>query len=146
MTDTPPAGRSYAGDLQPAEAWQTLAADGNAKLVDVRTQAEWAYVGLPDLAGLEKQPLLISWQVFPTMARNPAFAEQLAAQGIQPGDPLLFLCRSGVRSKAAAELMTSLGYGPCWNVADGFEGPLDDVRHRGGKAGWKAAGLPWLQG
>lgn len=146
MTESPRPALSYAGDIQPSEAWRLLATEGAAKLVDVRTQAEWAYVGVPDLASLEKQPLLISWQVFPTMARNPAFAEQLAAQGIQPGDSLLFLCRSGVRSKAAAELMTAQGFGPCWNIADGFEGPLDEVRHRGGKAGWKAAGLPWLQG
>lgn len=146
MTSSPAAALGYAGDITPAEAWKVLASDGAAKLVDVRTQAEWVYVGLPDLASLEKQPLLISWQVFPNMTRNPAFAEQLASQGVQPGDTLLFLCRSGVRSKAAAELMTGLGYGQCWNVSDGFEGPLDDARHRGGKAGWKAAGLPWLQG
>lgn len=146
MTSSSPAPLGYAGEITPPEAWERLASSGDAKLVDVRTQAEWVYVGIPDLAQLEKQPLLISWQVFPTMTRNEAFAEQLAAQGVQPGDTLLFLCRSGVRSKAAAELLTGLGYGQCWNITDGFEGPLDPVRHRGGQAGWKAAGLPWLQG
>ncbi|MEW5728479.1 MAG: rhodanese-like domain-containing protein, partial [Pseudomonadota bacterium] len=99
---------TYAGEITPTEAWARLCQDSRARLVDVRTQAEWVYVGLPDLAAIEKQPLLVSWQLFPTMARNEAFAEQLAAQGVRPDDPLLFICRSGVRSKAAAELMTAL--------------------------------------
>lgn len=137
---------TYAGEITPTEAWTRLSEDSRARLIDVRTQAEWVYVGLPDLAAIEKQTLLVSWQIFPTMARNDAFADQLAAQGVRPDDPLLFICRSGVRSKAAAELMTSLGYTACWNVSDGFEGQLDDQRHRGGRGGWKAAGLPWIQG
>ncbi len=137
---------TYAGEITPTEAWTRLSEDPRTRLIDVRTQAEWVYVGLPDLAAIEKQPLLVSWQVFPTMARNDAFADQLAAQGVRRDDPLLFICRSGVRSKAAAELMTSLGYTACWNVSDGFEGQLDDQRHRGGRGGWKAAGLPWIQG
>lgn len=137
---------SYAGDITPQDAWTLLKENPEARLVDVRTQAEWQFVGLPDLSTLEKQPLLISWQVFPTMARNEAFAQQLAGQGVGPQTPLLFLCRSGVRSKAAAELMTSLGYDQCWNISDGFEGPLDGARHRGGQAGWKAQGLAWIQG
>ncbi|MGE5548630.1 MAG: rhodanese-like domain-containing protein [Solirubrobacterales bacterium] len=144
MTDQAPP--TYAGDISPAEAWSRLEQDPTARLVDVRTQAEWVYVGVPDLAKLEKQPLLVSWQVFPTMTRNEAFAEQLAAQGIKPTDTLLFLCRSGVRSRAAAEYLTRLGYTSAWNVSDGFEGPLDPTRHRGETAGWKAAGLPWIQG
>lgn len=138
--------QSYAGEITPKDAWERLISDPNARLIDVRTQAEWVYVGVPDLAQLEKQPLLISWQVFPAMTRNDAFAEQLAAQGIKPDDTLLFLCRSGVRSKAAAEFMTGLGYGKCFNVTDGFEGQLDETRHRGSRSGWKAADLPWIQG
>ncbi|KAF0225249.1 MAG: rhodanese-related [Rhodospirillaceae bacterium] len=137
---------TYSGDLSPRDSWEKLKSIPEARLVDVRTQAEWQFVGLPDLSSLETQPILVSWQVFPTMAKNDAFAQQLAAQGITAGTPLLFLCRSGVRSKAAAELMTSLGYQECWNISDGFEGPLDEARHRGGKAGWKADNLPWLQG
>lgn len=138
--------QGYAGEITPIEAWERLASDPSARLVDVRTQAEWAYVGVPDLARLEKQILLVSWQLFPTMTRNDAFGEQLAAQGVGQGDTLLFLCRSGIRSKAAAEFMTGLGYGACYNITDGFEGPLDDSRHRGVKSGWKAADLPWIQG
>jgi rhodanese-related sulfurtransferase len=137
---------TYAGEITPAAAWQALLDDPKAKLVDVRSQAEWAFVGVPDLTQAGKQPILVQWQIFPTMARNEAFAEQLKSQGVAPDDKLLFLCRSGVRSKAAAELMTQQGFTACWNVTDGFEGPLDDAKHRGGKAGWKAQGLPWMQG
>lgn len=137
---------AYAGDITPTEAWEKLSSDANAKLIDVRTQAEWVYVGIPDLASLDKKPLLVSWQVFPTMTKNEAFAQQIQSQGVQPGDTLLFLCRSGVRSKAAAELMTGLGYNSSYNIIDGFEGGLDDTRHRGTNGGWKVAGLPWAQG
>jgi rhodanese-related sulfurtransferase len=137
---------TYAGDLTPAQAYERLQTDANAKLIDVRTQAEWVYVGVPDLSAAGKQPILVQWQTFPAMARNEAFADQLKAQGIAPGDTLLFLCRSGVRSKAAAELMTQLGYAASYNITDGFEGPLDGSRHRGAAGGWKASGLPWAQG
>lgn len=146
MSDQAPSPLGYAGEVTAAEAWERLAQDPNAKLVDVRTQAEWAFVGLPDLAPLGKQPILLSWQVFPTMAVNEAFAAQLAAQGVTKADTLYFLCRSGVRSKAACEVMNLHGYRQCWNITDGFEGPLDGERHRGRVAGWKAAGLPWAQG
>jgi len=137
---------TYAGDITPAQAWERLTRDPGARLIDVRTQAEWMYVGVPDLSQLEKQPLLVQWQVFPSMARNESFAQQLEAQGIGRDDTLLFLCRSGVRSLAAAELMASLGFTHSYNISDGFEGALDGARHRGGKGGWKASGLPWVQG
>ena len=137
---------TYAGEISPANAWQQLTEDPRARLIDVRTQAEWMYVGVPDLNPLGRQPLLISWLVFPSMSPNEAFAQQVAAQGVAKGDTLLFLCRSGVRSLAAAELMTELGFERCYNITDGFEGPLDGNRHRGAAAGWKASGLPWVQG
>lgn len=137
----------YAGDVTPAQAWEMLTSDPQVRLIDVRTQAEWMYVGVPDLSSLDqRQPLLVSWQVFPTMARNDAFAQQLAAQGVTPQTTVLLLCRSGVRSVAAAEYLTAQGHGAAYNITDGFEGPLDSSRHRGGGAGWKAAGLPWVQG
>lgn len=137
---------AYAGDLSPTEAWERLQSDPKAKLVDVRTQAEWVYVGIPDLTATDKQPLLVSWQIFPTMAVNEAFAEQVKAQGVAPDDTILLLCRSGVRSKAAAELLAGAGFGNAYNILGGFEGPLDAQRHRGQQAGWKASGLPWAQG
>ncbi len=137
---------TYAGEITPTETWNRLRTQANAKLVDVRTQAEWSFVGVPDLSSIDKQPLLVSWQAFPTMARNDAFAAQLEAQGVRKDDVLLLLCRSGVRSKAAAEHLTALGYTEAWNITDGFEGPHDQSRHRGITAGWKASNLPWAQG
>ncbi len=139
----------YAGDLGPKESWDALAQDKDAQLVDVRTEAEWAYVGLPDLSPLSRQVLLCEWQAFPTMEINPQFTAQVAAQleraGYRKGAPVFFLCRSGARSRSAAVAMTAAGFGPCFNVADGFEGALDGQRHRGHAGGWKALGLPWIQ-
>ncbi|KIL98313.1 hypothetical protein CCC_03596 [Paramagnetospirillum magnetotacticum MS-1] len=136
----------YAGEITPAEAWDRLASDPSAKIIDVRTQAEWSFVGVPDLAPVGKQVLLVSWQVFPTMARNDAFAAQVEAHGVKKDDTVLLLCRSGVRSRAAAEFLTQLGYTAAWNITDGFEGPHDPAKHRGAVAGWKASALPWVQG
>ena len=139
----------YAGDVTASEAYSILEKNGTAVLVDVRTRAEWAYVGTPDLSALSKQPLLIEWQEFPSMTVNPNFAANLASQlrekGVEPNAPVLFLCRSGARSRAAAIAMTQAGHTRCYNIADGFEGPLDDKRHRGATRGWKAQDLPWLQ-
>ena len=133
-------------DVSPQQAWEQLKSDPKARLVDVRTQPEWTYVGVPDLTENGKQIVLLSWQVYPTNARNEAFAQQLTAQGIAQDTPLYLLCRSGVRSRAAGEFLAAQGYTHCFNVQDGFEGPTDDARHRGVSAGWKASGLPWIQG
>jgi rhodanese-related sulfurtransferase len=132
-------------DVQPQEAWAALQREARAQLVDVRTDAEWAYVGLPDLAPLGKRVVPISWQVAPAMQVNPAFIEELRAAGLGPEDRLYFLCRSGARSRAAAEAARAAGFAHAFNVADGFEGPLDANGHRGTRAGWKVAGLPWRQ-
>jgi rhodanese-related sulfurtransferase len=115
----------------------------------VRTRAEWTYVGIPDLGPLGKRTVLVEWQAFPDQSVDPRFAERLAnelkALGVQSDDDLFFICRSGSRSLAAARAMAEIGYRACHNVTEGFEGPLDDARHRGGLSGWKAAGLPWQQ-
>lgn len=137
---------SYAGDVTPTEAWAILESEPGATLIDVRTDAEWTYVGLPDLAPLGKKPILIGWQLFPAMTVNPAFVEAVEKLGTAKDAPLLFLCRSGVRSKAAAQALAARGYTACLNIEGGFEGPHDAGRHRGSLAGWKAAGLPWVQG
>lgn len=136
----------YAGDLAPREAWALLESDASAVMVDVRTQAEWSYVGIADLGRLNKQPMFIEWQRFPDGARNDQFANQLETATIDKAAPILFLCRSGARSAAAASLMTALGYERCYNIAEGFEGDPDGARHRGQVNGWKVAGLPWMQG
>ena len=136
---------AYAGDLKPTDAWKLLAEDKKAQLVDVRTRPEWMFVGLPDLNSLGKKPMLQSWQVFPAMDVDGNFAGAVAQQIPDPDAPILFLCRSGARSRAAAIAMTQQGYRRCYNVAEGFEGNLDAERHRGRVGGWKAAGLPWAQ-
>jgi rhodanese-related sulfurtransferase len=138
----------YSGDLSPRESWRRMSGDGAAQLVDVRSAAEWNFVGVPDLSELGREALFCEWQHFPS-APNPEFiqqvAEALTRTSYHPGAPLFFLCRSGARSRAAAIAMNKAGYGPCFNVSDGFEGGLDHGRHRGSSAGWKASGLPWIQ-
>jgi len=136
---------TYAGDLSPAEAWTMLENEHDAVLVDVRTQPEWMFVGRPDLSPIGKQPVLLSWQVFPQMAVNDRFVPQLREAFPEAERAMLFLCRSGQRSRDAAQAMTAAGYGRCYNVKSGFEGGPDDRHHRGTVAGWKADGLPWLQ-
>jgi rhodanese-related sulfurtransferase len=136
---------AYAGDVTPTEAWKVLAEDPKATLVDVRTQPELLYVGIPDLSSLDKAPLFVPWKVFPRMEVNPDFVRQVADGGVDPDTPLLFLCRSGHRSKDAAIAMTAAGFKKCYNVAQGFEGDLDPTRHRSTIGGWRCAGLPWVQ-
>jgi rhodanese-related sulfurtransferase len=137
---------AYAGDLTPQQAYQLLQDDPQAVLVDVRTRAEWNYVGLPDLEPIGRTVGCVEWVTFPDGEPNPGFLDQLVELGVRPGVPVAFLCRSGVRSAAAAELATARGLGPAYNISDGFEGPPDASAHRGSTAGWKAAGLPWRQG
>ena len=132
-------------NVSPKQAWDMLRTDPAARLVDVRTNAEWAYVGLPDLGGTGRDPVLIPWQVFPTMQVNGAFVEHMRDAGLTPDNKVLFLCRSGVRSVAAATAAKQAGFQHSYNVVDGFEGAPDGEGHRGQLAGWKADGLPWMQ-
>lgn len=134
------------GNAGPKQAWDALSASPDARLVDVRTNAEWSYVGLPDLSALGQQPVLIPWQIFPTMQVNGEFVAQMREAGLTPDHHVYFLCRSGVRSLAAAEAAAAAGFGHVYNVVGGFEGPPDANAHRGMIAGWKADGLPWRQG
>src|SRR5436190_17154527 len=120
---------AYAGDISPGKAYELLATDADAVLVDVRTRAEWRYVGLPDLRALAKEVVQIERQRYPDGAPNHAFLDQLAAAGVEPARTVLFLCRSGVRSAAAAETASRAGYTQAYNVAEGFEGPLDADGH-----------------
>ena len=136
---------SYAGDLSPDQAYELLRSRPDAVLVDVRTRAEWSYVGTPDLSELDRQVVLAEWVTFPDGARNPQFLQDVAAVADNQDVPLVFLCRSGVRSIAAAEAATAAGYSAAYNVTEGFEGPPDASGHRGTAGGWKARGLPWRQ-
>lgn len=132
---------SYAGDITPEQAWAILNDDPAATLIDVRTDAEWRFVGLPDLSGLDREVVCIEW-VHSDGSPNLNFARELAAR-VSAG-PAVFLCRSGNRSIPAAEAATGMGITPSYNVLDGFEGQLDEHGHRGG-TGWRALGLPWKQ-
>lgn len=138
----------YAGDVSPQESWSSLTSDAGAQLIDVRTVAEWNFVGVPDLSQAGREALFCEWQHFPS-GPNPEFVQQVAEAlkqtSYRPGAALFFLCRSGGRSRAAAIAMSKAGYGPCFNISDGFEGGLDHERHRGSSGGWKASGLPWVQ-
>ncbi len=127
----------YAGLVTPAEAWRLQQA-GAAAIVDVRTRPEWEYVGrVPDSQ-------LIEWRRYGDASPNPSFLEELAAKF--PRDAtLLFLCRSAVRSHHAAALASNAGFRSAFNILEGFEGDNDDHRQRGHLAGWRKAGLPWIQ-
>lgn len=137
----------YEGDITPEEAWETLIANPQAVLVDVRTEAEWRFVGVPDTSSTGREPVFAEWVNYPQGARNQGFLKELADAGIGPGTgaPVLFLCRSGQRSIGAAIAATAAGMSPAYNILDGFEGGPDADGHRGVQ-GWKAAGLPWRQG
>jgi rhodanese-related sulfurtransferase len=132
-------------DISPADSYEALKSEPDAILVDVRTDAEWNFVGIPDLSEAGKQPVLIPWQLYPSMQVNGAFVEHLRRAGATPLSRLYFLCRSGARSLAAAQAAQAAGFPHSFNVADGFEGPTDAEGHRGTMAGWKASGLPWRQ-
>jgi rhodanese-related sulfurtransferase len=137
-------------DVPALEAWKRLKGDPKAVLVDVRTRAEWAFVGVPDLSGLGRDVLFVEWQTYPDSRVAPDFQqkleEALAAKGVKQEDEIFFICRSGGRSRMAAQKMAAAGYRRCRNVAEGFEGPADANRHRGHVAGWKFEGLDWVQG
>lgn len=129
---------SYAGDLTPPEAWAKL--EEGAILVDVRTEGEWAHIGIPETKVTENDPLFIQW-TFPGGIPNPEFIEQLKQQA--PADTateLVFLCRSGQRSIAAAIAATQAGF-TSYNVLEGFEGEPDRYGERTVN-GWKNRGLP----
>lgn len=132
-------------NVTPRQTWEALAGGEDARLVDVRTDAEWTFVGLPDLSEAGQQPVLLPWQLYPSMQVNGGFVEQMRQAGIGPEHRVYFLCRSGARSMAAAQAARAAGYPLVYNVAGGFEGNPDADGHRGMVEGWKAEGLPWRQ-
>jgi rhodanese-related sulfurtransferase len=132
-------------NVSPSQTWEALSHDPEAQLIDVRTEAEWSFVGVPDVSCIGKEPVLIPWQLYPSMEINETFLQDLRNAGIKAGQRLYFICRSGGRSRAAAQLASRAGFPHSVNVADGFEGPPDSEGHRGTVAGWKAEGLPWRQ-
>ena len=138
--------QNYAGDVDSRQAADILRDNPQAVLLDVRSAPEWDFVGRPDLSGLGREPVLVSWQSFPGMTLNPDFNRAVEAEGVTKDQVVLLLCRSGQRSKHAAIALTEAGYQHCFNISDGFEGPKDTEGHRNTVSGWRASGLPWLQG
>ena len=128
-------GLSYRGQLTPDEAWTLQQQHPRAKLIDVRSREELSLIGSVPGA------LAISWKFYPDWRRNPDFVDEVKAS-VAPTDLVLLLCRSGVRSREAAELLVSAGYANCFNVLEGFEGDKNSANQRV-VAGWKARGLPW---
>jgi len=130
----------YFGAVPPSHAFALLSGVPGARLIDVRTRAEWEYVGhVPN-------SFLLEWILYPDGQRNAQFLSQLQAAAPDHGAPVLFLCRSGHRSDAAARAAAAAGYSTAFNVLEGFEGDKDTHGQRGKLGGWRKAGLPWVQG
>lgn len=138
------AGLDNAIEITPSHAWEILSKTPSAKLIDVRTEPEWTYVGVPVLDVLGKSIIRNAWQLFPEMNANNDFVQSLRAAA-QAEDAVIFICRSGGRSLLAANLARTEGFHASYSVVGGFEGPADADGHRGTVAGWKHEGLPWRQ-
>jgi rhodanese-related sulfurtransferase len=134
-------GQPYAGAVTPLEAYALLQAEPNVKLVDVRTNAERDWVGRAAVPAA--QHAAVQWNLYPGGIQNAEFAEQLVALA-QRHEVLLFLCRSGVRSRHAARVATEMGYPNAFDILEGFEGNRDAEGHRKTVGGWCNAGLPWI--
>ena len=135
------AGQPYAGAVTPQEAYELVQADPRVKLIDVRTNAERDWVGR--VAIPPAQHAAIEWNSYPGGAQNPNFVQQLE-QSASRDDVLLFLCRSGVRSRHAAKAATENGYTESYDILEGFEGDKDAEGHRKTVGGWCKHGLPWV--
>lgn len=131
----------YAGAVTPSEAFTLLQADSKVVLVDVRTNAERDWVGRVSIG--EQQHKSVQWNLYPGGTPNPEFMSQLSAT-VGKDATILFLCRSGVRSRHAAKLATENGYPQCYDILEGFEGDKDADGHRKSVGGWCKAGLPWV--
>jgi rhodanese-related sulfurtransferase len=137
---------TYAGDVSSVEAWDALTKNADSVLVDVRSSAEFAFVGVPDLSGIGRDLHQLPIREFPDMSPEPDFIDRLRSAVSNPDTKIYFLCRTGGRSREAAEKATAAGYSNCYNIAGGFEGDVDGDKHRGNVNGWKASKLPWRQG
>lgn len=138
-------------DQDPKTVWEGLTSNPDSALIDVRTQSEWAFVGVPDLIELGRKQIMVEWLTLPSMQINQDFFHQVEDrfQGEIPST-LYFICRSGSRSRSAAgfienELVQRGKNVNCINVSEGFEGDLNHEGHRGTVNGWKVKGLPWKQ-
>ena len=144
-------GAGGVGEVDPKGAWEALASDKPTLMIDVRTTAEWTFVGAPDLSALNQPMAFIEWQSYPAMGVNQNFAaEALGAAQQTAAEQIYFICRSGARSMHAAMTTSAAAAAAgrqltCFNVAEGFEGTPNAEGRRGETDGWKARGLPWRQ-
>ena len=134
-------GQQYAGAVTPREAYELVCSQARVKLIDVRTNAERDWVGRPALP--EGQHGAVQWSTYPGGVPNAQFMPQLAALAAKD-EVLLFLCRSGVRSRHAAALATQHGFVNSYDILEGFEGDKDANGHRKNIGGWCKQGLPWV--
>ncbi len=138
---------NYAGDVSAKVAWTILEANPQAILVDIRTEVEWKLIGQPDLSSINKEPVYLQWVKMSGVNADfvTELKQQLEEHKAATDTPIYFMCQSGGRSKMAAMQCAELGYTASFNIAEGFEGDLDEHKHRNSVSGWKVAGLPWVQ-
>ena len=136
-------GEKYAGDITLLEAWSELDGDERAVLIDVRSDAEWEYVGIPCLTNLNKEPIFLAWASYPGNERNINFVDDVKSVVPETDQKIFCLCRSGQRSIAAAIALTAAGYDNVFNILEGFEGDKNESGQRGFLGGWRMRGLPW---
>lgn len=132
-------------NISSTQAWEMLSTNKTAELIDVRTQEEWKFTGIPNLKPIKKTAILLSWQEYPDMKTNRNFISTINNIFMNKNTPILLLCRSGYRSHQAALSIFAEGYSNCYNIIDGFEGKIDHNSHRNCTEGWKYEDLPWLQ-
>lgn len=125
--------------LHPKQAWSVLDTEPAAVLLDVRDRTEFGFVGHPTGA------VNIPWKEAPAWTPNPNFIAEVRQRVPDPNTPVFLLCRSGQRSLDACKALADAGYTDVNNIEEGFEGPLDEHKHRGVLGGWRAHGLPWEQ-
>ena len=132
-------------NVSPAQAWAALKSDPNAQLVDVRTDAEWNLVGVPDLIEAGKQAVLLQWQTYPAMAAQPAISGSAEGGRLRPGPPPVFHLPNRRPQPGRRPRCRGRRNFPTPSTSRTFEGPPDSAGHRGARSGWKAARLPWRQ-
>lgn len=126
-------------NLDPKQAWALMQENPAAVMIDVRTAIEHGFVGHPPKC------IHVAWKEFPGMQLNTAFVEMVRQHVPDKTVPVLLLCRSGVRSVDAAKALEAAGYQHLVNILEGFEGNLDEQKHRNTLGGWRFHGLPWEQ-
>lgn len=137
-------GSLYVGEIMAGEIWEYLQ-ENDSVVVDVRTNAEWKFVGTPDLNSTKSQLLCLEWLKYPDFEANSHFITDIMRLIQDENMPIFFLCKTGGRSAMAANAAAQFGYKNCFNIMHGFEGDHDGNLHRGFVNGWKAEGLPWKQ-